>query len=290
MTYDLYLGDRTYSSWSLRGWLLVAHFDLPARTQYVTFSAEQSVAEQLSKIGNARTVPTLVTPEGAVISESLALAEELASRHPEAGLWPSDPLARAVARTLASEMHASFGPLREYCPMNLSTSYSDVPMPDDVAADLRRLETIWADAREKTDPSGPWLTGDYSIADAFYAPVAARIAGYGLEVSEDAQAYVAAHLADPAFRRWRAMGLAVDPELPWYRRDFQKAVWPGPTPLPAHAVDDGKAENECCPYSGKEPTHLGAFDGRIFGFCNAVCRDKTVNDAEAWPEFMAIFG
>ena len=289
MTYDLYLGDRTYSSWSLRGWLLVERFDLPARTHFVTFSGEQTVAEQLSEIGNARTVPTLVTPEGAVISESLALAEELASRHPDAGLWPADPLGRAVARTLASEMHAGFGPLREYCPMNLGTSYTGVPVPDNVAADLRRLELIWSEARSQTNPDGPWLAGDYSIADAFYAPVAARIAGYGLEVSAEAKAYVSAHLSDPAFRRWRAMGLAGDPELPWYRRDYEKAPWPGPKPLPAHAIDEGSPENDVCPYSGKEITHLGAFDGRIFGFCNAFCRDKTVHDAKAWPAFMAVY-
>lgn len=289
MTYELYLGDRAYSSWSLRGWLLFERFGIPVRSHFVNFDDPAGVAAQMRKAAPARTVPTLVLEDGAVISESLAIAEELASREPDADLWPSEPKARAIARGLAAEMFAGFGPLREFCPMNLRLAYCDVPVPDDVTANLRRLEDIWANARTATSPNGPWLAGEYSVADAFYAPVAARIAGYGLQVSAEAQAYVAAHLADPAFRRWRAMGLATGPELPWYKRDFAVSAWPGPTPIRAEAVDAGTPVNSKCPYSGKEITHLGDFDGRIFGFCNAFCRDKTVADAAAWPAFMDIY-
>jgi glutathione S-transferase len=287
MTYDLYLGDRTYSSWSLRAWLLFERWGIPARMHYVDFLKPEGVAAQMAKVAPARTVPTLRLDDGTVISESLAIAEELASRHPDKDLWPRDPSARAIARTLASEMHAGFGPLREYCPMNLGTAYSDVPVPDDVSADLRRLEDIWG--RAIAASGGPWLAGDYSIADAFYAPVAARIAGYGLAVDKTAQSYVAAHLADPAFRRWRAMGLANGQVLDWYKRDFAQGPWPGPTPLSAQAVEDGTPENGACPYSGKAITHLAQIEGRIFGFCNAFCRDKTVVDSAAWPAFMAIY-
>ena len=290
MTYDLILGDYAYSSWSLRGWLLFEKFGLSRTSRMLDFHADNSVAQQLEALGlaPARTVPTVRTPDGAILSESQTIAEELASRHPQAGLWPEDPQCRATARNLVAEMHAGFGALRDFCPMNLRVAYSGVPVPEEVTADLRRLEIIWDNARALCRPDGPWLCGAYSAADAFYAPVAARIAGYGLTVSDTATAYVAAHLADPAFRRWRAMGMVHGATLPWYARDYDTTDWPGPAIRPAQAVDSGKAENEHCPYSGDPATHLMEMDGRIFGFCNAFCRDKTVADPEAWPKFMAL--
>ncbi|MBV0913955.1 glutathione S-transferase [Anianabacter salinae] len=287
MDYTLLLGDRSYSSWSLRAWLMVERFGLPVATRFVDFASGASVAEQLAEFAPARTVPTLVTPEGAIVSESLALAEELATRFPDAGLWPSVPLRRAVARTLASEMHAGFGALREFCPMNLRAAYQDVPAPDAVLADVARIETIWTDALGRF--GGPWLAGDYSIADAFFAPVAMRIAGYGLPVSDAARAYVDAHLADPALRRWRALGLVTGETLPWYKRDYPPVAWPGPAPIPAQAVDAGPSVNALCPYSHKPVTHFLQAGGRIWGFCNPVCRDKTAADPGAWPAFMAIY-
>lgn len=228
MTWTLILGDPAYSSWSLRGWLLFERFGLRAEERMVSFS-DTSVAEQLASVPPARTVPTAITPEGAVIWESLAIAEELASRHPEAGHWPADPAARATARALAAEMHAGFSTLRDLCPMNLRCAYRDVPVPDALRADLDRLEQIWSIARARHGADGPWLCGRYSIADAFFAPVATRIATYGLPVSDAAQAYVSAHLADPAFRRWRRRGLTEGPDLPWYARDYRQVPWPGPT-------------------------------------------------------------
>ncbi|MEM7473041.1 MAG: glutathione S-transferase [Pseudomonadota bacterium] len=289
MDYDLYLGDRTYSSWSLRAWLLFEIFDIPKRTHFVDFNHPEGVAAQMTEVAPARSVPTLRLEDGTVISESLAIAEELASRHPDLALWPTDPSARAIARNLASEMHAGFGALREYCPMHLGAAYKNVPVPDDVANDVARIEDIWSRARNATSPEGPWLAGGYSISDAFYAPIAMRIAGYGLRVGADAQAYVTAHLNDPALRRWRAMGLAGGTELLWYKRDFSQTIWPGPKPIVAEAVESGPSENSTCPYSGDPVTHFAKIEGRVFGFCNAFCRDKTVIDAAAWPKFMAIY-
>jgi glutathione S-transferase len=282
----LFIGDRTYSSWSLRGWLLFSRFGLDVSLEHVDFNAT-GVAEQLAHLAPARTVPTLVTEDGAVLWDSLAIAEELATRHPDAGHWPQDPALRALARSLACEMHSGFGPLRTDCPMNLRVAYAGFAPSDSVRADLARLEEIWAHALEKS--GGPWLAGSYSVADVFFAPVAGRIAGYGLEVSEVAQAYVARHLADGAFRRWRALGIARGDDLPWYAREFPRAPWPGPAPLAASAVTEGTPENASCPYSGKAVTHLLQMgDGRVFGFCNPICRDKTVADPEAWPAFMAL--
>lgn len=288
MTYSLIIGDRAYSSWSLRGWLLFEKFGLPHKTRLLDFHVDGPLADQMPELAPAITVPTMTAPDGAVVSDSLAIAEELASRHPDAGIWPSDALGRATARTLAAEMHSSFAALRGDCPMNLRTAYTDTQPSEAVLADVTRIETLWHHARKVCHPDGPWLCGAYSAVDAFYAPVAARIAGYNLPVGPDARAYVAAHLSDPAFRRWRAMGLVRGETLPWYAKSYATTDWPGPHTLKARPVEVGKPENPTCPYSGKPPTHMMELDGRIFGFCNAFCRDKTVADPEAWPSFMAL--
>lgn len=287
MTYDLYIGDRAYSSWSLRGWLLVHRFGIPFTPHMVPFE-NKDVAVQLANLGISRTVPTLVTEDGAVISESAAIAEELHSRHPEAGIWPNDTKARAIGRTLLAEMASGFTALRGDCPMNLRVCYSDASPGDAVLADLERLEKIWAYARANRTSDGPWLLGEYSAADAFFAPVAGRIAGYSLPVGPEARAYVDAHLNDPAFRRWRAMGMIRGADLPWYRKDYPQTNWPGPTIRAAKPVDVGPSENETCPYSGDPVTDFMEMEGRIFGFCNPFCRDKTLADPEAWPDFMAL--
>jgi len=287
MTYDLIIGDRAYSSWSLRGWLLFEAFGIKRNVTLIDFTVG-NVADQLAKFAPAKTVPTVRTPDGAILGDSIAIVEELASRHPDAGIWPEDPLARATARNLVAEMHAGFMALREDCPMNMRATYSDFEPSEAVQSDLRRLEAIWSHARATCKPDGPWLCGAYSAADVFFAPVAARIAGYGLDVSREARAYVDAHLNDPAFRRWRAMGLVRGEDLPWYRRDNERTDWPGPAPLVAHAVENGPSENAFCPYSGDPVTHFLSVEGRIFGFCNAFCRDKTQPDPLAWPDFAAL--
>ncbi len=287
MTYELIIGDYAYSSWSLRGWLLFEKFGIKRSLHCVDFK-QGGVPEQMPDWAPAKTVPAMRTPEGAIIGESLAIAEELASRHPEAGLWPTAPKARATARALAAEMATGFGALRSTCPMNLRKAYLNVEPDAALQKDLRRLELIWDHARETCQPEGPWLCGDYSAADAFYAPVAARIAGYGLQVSGSAQAYVDAHLADGAFRRWRAMGLVHGETLNRYAQSYDTGTWPGPAPLAAKPVETGTPLNDACPYSGDPITDLLEMDGKTYGFCNPFCRDKTVADPAAWPAFMAL--
>ncbi|VDC30010.1 glutathione S-transferase [Pseudogemmobacter humi] len=225
--YDLLIGDRSYSSWSLRGWLLFDAFGIPVRRHTARLYTDE-LPRALRDYAPARTVPAMRTPEGAVIAESLAIAEELASRHPGAGLWPADPAARATARMLAAGMHAGFAALREHCPMNLRVSYESCDPPAPVLADLARLEELWAHARAVSGTKTPWLFGAYSAADAFFAPVAARIAGYNLPVGAEAMVYVAAHLAHPSFRRWRAAALADGADQPLYRRDWPQRAWPEP--------------------------------------------------------------
>ena len=286
MTYDLVIGDRAYSSWSLRGWLLFDAFGLPVKLHTARLYTDE-LPTLLKQFHPGKTAPTMRTPDGVVVPETIAIAEELASRHPEAGLWPADPKARAVARVLAAEMHAGFGALRSHCPMNLRLSYEDCTPPQAVLDDLKRLEVIWGWARDQTG-STVWLAGDYSAADAFFAPVATRIATYNLPVSDRAMGYVQAHLAHPSFRRWRAMGLVDGADQEFYRRLYPLRPWPGPVPMAARAVEGTEAENAACPYSGKPVTHVLEMQGRRFGFCNAFCRDKTVADPEAWPAFMAL--
>ncbi len=288
MRYDLVIGDRAYSSWSLRGWLLFDAFDIPVKVIPARLYTDQ-LATVLQDYFPAKTAPTMRTPDGVVVPETIAIAEELASRHPNAGLWPASPTARAVARVLAAEMHAGFGALRSHCPMNLRVSYTECSPPDAVLADLARLETLWAWARQTTGATGDWLCGSYSAADAFFAPVAGRIAGYNLPVGPIAAAYVAAHLAHPSFRRWRAMGLIDGADQDYYRRAYPRRPWPGPIALIAIPVDGTQSENSACPYSGDKISHVLQLDGRKFGFCNAFCRDKTIADPEAWPKFMKIY-
>ncbi len=196
-----------------------------------------------------RTAPTMRTPEGTVVPETIAIAEELASRHPAAGIWPADPQARATARVLAAEMHAGFTALRSHCPMNLRVSYTDCQPPEPVLADLARLETLWSWARQTTGSKTPWLWRGLFGADAFFAPVATRIATYNLPVGAEAMVYVNAHLAHGSFRRWRAMGMVDGADQAFYRRDYPRRDWPGSRPLPARAVEGTEAENAACPYS-----------------------------------------
>ena len=286
MTYDLVIGDRAYSSWSLRGWLLFDAFGIPVKTHLARLYSD-ALPNMLRDYFPARTAPTMRTPDGDVVPETIAIAEELASRHPQAGLWPANPKARATARVLAAEMHAGFGALRSHCPMNLRVSYTSCGPTDAVLADLQRLEAMWSWAQAQTG-SSLWLCGAYSAADAFFAPVASRIATYNLPVSATATRYVQSHLAHPSFRRWRAMGQVDGADQDFYRRDYPRRPWPGPAPLAARAVDGTEALNTACPYSGKPVSHVLDLDGRRFGFCNAFCRDKTVADPQAWPQFMAL--
>lgn len=289
MTYDLFIGDYAYSSWSLRGWLLFRHLGLKPNLHVVDFSS-QDVADQMAQQAPAKTVPAMRTPKGTMIWDSLAMAEELHDRHPDGDLWPNDPEARALGRALTAEMHSSFGALRSECPMNLRAAYVNPPLSDETLADIARIDLLWSHARNLYADHGPWLLGRYSIADIAFAPVAARFAGYDAKLSDVAQAYVETHLNDTMFRQWRTMALVSGATLPWYAKDFETKPWPGPTPRPAQKVETGPGINATCPFTGGPTHHFLTFEGKTYGFENQLCRDETVEDPEAWPAFMAITG
>ncbi|MEM9786623.1 MAG: glutathione S-transferase [Pseudomonadota bacterium] len=226
MTYDLYIGDRTFSSWSLRGWLLLEKFGLPYNTHLVGLYAG-TYRDELVHLAPARTVPSLKTPEGAVLTDSLAMAETLVERHPDISMYPSDPAARALARSITAEMHASFMALRNDCPNMITHVWEGFVPSDAVRADIARIEELWALAKARHGQNGPWLFGEYTIADAFYAPVALRITAYDLPISPASQDYVDCHLNDPAFLAWRADALTETYD-PWpYPMDLGRRPWPG---------------------------------------------------------------
>jgi glutathione S-transferase len=287
MTYELAIGDRTYSSWSLRGWLLFEKFNLPVKT-HTALMYSDGFKKMLEDFKPARLVPAMKF-DGIVVQDTIAMAETLAERHPEAGMWPKDEAARAMARNLVAEMHSSFTNLRGDCTMNLRRHYPTFQPSDAVLKDTARIEELWDLARSTYGASGPWLFGAYTIADVFYAPVATRFATFNLSRNEVSEAYIQAHLNDPSFRRWRAMGIAQNYIQPGYDCDLLEGTWPGPSPLPAKPVNAGPSENTHCPYSGDPVTEYMELDGRIFGFCNTFCRDKTVADAAAWDGFMGIY-
>lgn len=225
MTYDLYIGDRLFSSWSLRGWLMFEKFGIPHRVNMVGLYTGNMAAD-LAALSPARLVPTVRTPEGTVIGESLAIAETLAERHPDAGMWPAAPAQRATARWLCSEMVAGFRALRNDCPMQLARRYEGFRPSAEVCADLERIETLWAHARNVSGEHQGWLFGTYSLADVFYTPVAARIVGYGLHVSEANRVYCDALLSDPAVRAWRAEGAKITYDPFPYAMDLSSTPWP----------------------------------------------------------------
>ncbi|NDW45147.1 glutathione S-transferase [Ruegeria sp. PrR005] len=287
MTYDLFIGDRMFSSWSLRGWLMLEKFGIPYRSHMVGLYSG-TMSQDLAQLAPARQVPALRTPEGVVVGQSLAMAETLAERHPDAGLWPSDPAQRATARWLCAEMVSSFTALRGQCPMQLLHIYQGFEPSESTRADLERIETLWAHARSVSGAHTGPLFGRYSLADVFYTPVAARIMGYGLSVSAASRAYCLELLSDTSVRQWRAMGATVNYDPMPYAMDLPTSPWPVGTSGSARAVANGPSINANCPYSGKPVTDYLEMDGRIWGFCNPFCRDKTAADPGAWPKFIAM--
>ncbi len=226
MTYELYIGDRTFSSWSLRGWLMFEKFGVPYNTHLVGLYAG-TYRDELAHLAPARTVPAVQTPKGHVLTDSLAMAETLAETHPDIDFYPRAPAARALARSITAEMHSGFSALRDACPMQLNHVWEGFVPSKAVLADLDRIEDLWSLARTRHGRDGPWLFGDYTLADVFYAPVACRITGYGLPVSNTAQAYVDAHLADTAFQNWRAASKSETYDPFPYTQDLNSHPWPG---------------------------------------------------------------
>jgi len=204
MSLDLYIGNKNYSSWSLRPWLLLKHFNIPF-TEHMVSVAGRDYNPSLRPIaGNAR-VPCLHV-DGFQIWESLAIAEYLAEQHPQ--LWPADAKARARARSISAEMHAGFANLRKAMPFNLKSRYKGKQADAAVQRDIDRIIEIWLEARTQFATSeGPYLFGDFSIADGMYAPIACRFHTYNVPLPPVAAEYRDTLLSHPAMQEWREAAL-----------------------------------------------------------------------------------
>ncbi|MBX3656073.1 MAG: glutathione S-transferase family protein [Ramlibacter sp.] len=203
----LYIGNKNYSSWSMRPWVLLRQAGLPfeeVMVRFDSFDADSSFKQAVADVNPAGKVPVLVD-DGLAIWDTLAIAEYLAEKFPEHHLWPQDAAARARARSVCAEMHAGFGALRSACPMNVEASlapagaliWRDKP---GVRADVQRIVTMWSGLLEAH--GGPMLFGGFSIADAYYAPVCLRLKNYGLPVPGHITDYIRRVCALPGVKAW----------------------------------------------------------------------------------------
>ena len=196
----LIFANRNYSSWSLRPWLVLRHFGIPFDEELVLLNGE-GWQENIRRKSPSGRVPVLVDGD-VVIPETIAIIEYLHDKYPAKGIWPSNRVERALARSAAAEMHGGFMALRDNAPMNLRASHPGKVDFDVVADDLKRIERIWGDLLNRS--GGPYLSGSFNAVDAMFAPVATRIRTYELPVSDLAQEYVEAIYALPAFQEWFA--------------------------------------------------------------------------------------
>jgi glutathione S-transferase len=202
MPLKLIVANKAYSSWSLRPWILLAHFKIPFEDVVIPLDLPDTRANILEYSPTAK-CPCLYDGKVAVW-ESLAIIEYVAEIFPEKAIWPRAKAARALARALAAEMHAGFVPLRQACPTNFRRPVKAIPLSDEVRADVSRIEEAWAQARETFGKAGPFLFGRFCAADAMFAPVVNRFQTYDVPVSKATRAYMEAVAALPAWKAWIA--------------------------------------------------------------------------------------
>jgi glutathione S-transferase len=212
---QLVIGNKNYSSWSMRPWVLmrqcgIAFDEIKLRFDTLTYAPDSAFYRALAKYTPAAKVPVLLI-DGFAVWDTLAIAETLAERYPEQPLWPRDAQQRARARSVCAEMHAGFGALRSHCPMNIEASLPDVGQrvlagQAGVRSDLARIDAIWSEQLGAS--GGPFLFGRFGIADAYYAPVVSRVRTYALPLSDAARAYADRVWAAPGVAAWVADALA----------------------------------------------------------------------------------
>jgi len=205
MALTLILGNKNYSSWSLRPWLALAFHKIPFKEIVLNIYGEQTKWEILK---HSPTGKLPVLHDGEVkVWESLAIIEYIADKFPKLGLWSIDPVARAQARAISAEMHAGFQNLRRDCPMTLKRLPRPIEMSDAAKLDVERIVAMWHETRARFGMGGSFLFGKFSAADCMYAPIAARIRTYAIPVDLVASAYVDAIHTLPAFEAWRDAAL-----------------------------------------------------------------------------------
>ncbi|HLH92463.1 MAG TPA: glutathione S-transferase family protein [Xanthobacteraceae bacterium] len=218
MGLQLVIGNKTYSSWSLRPWIGMKAAGVPFDETLLVFDSPDFKSE-LAKISGNGKVPVLIDGDTHVW-ESLAILEYLAEKFPHAGLWPVDRAARAHARSIANEMHAGFLPLRRHLPMNVQRPVETRHLTSEATADVKRIDALWSDCRTRFGTGGPFLFGTFTAADAMYAPIVSRFRTYAVEVGAASHAYMEAVLALPAWKEWETAALkeewvAAEDEVDW---------------------------------------------------------------------------
>jgi glutathione S-transferase len=197
--YTLYIGNKNYSTWSLRAWVLMKTLNIPFAEKRVLLYRPES-PERLREVSPSGRVPCLHDGD-VIVWDTLAIAEYLAERHP--GVWPADAIARAWARSAAAEMHSGFARLRDEMGMNVRLSTSKAPSPP-VAAEIARILALWVEGRQRFGRDGDFLCGAFTAVDAFWCPVAFRFQTYSVALAGVAAAYWRSLLALPAMREWAA--------------------------------------------------------------------------------------
>ena len=224
----LAIGNKAYSSWSLRPWMLLSECAIPFAEDFIPLDTPE-FATRVAAYGAGKTVPILKDGD-VVVWESLAIVDYVAELFPDMPIWPQGKAARALARAMAAEMHAGFGALRKACPMNIRKRYAYRDRGDAVVRDVARIEHLWSAARRDFGGTGPFLFGAFGAADAMYAPVVTRLETYSIPVSAPIRAYMDAVLDTASFRRWHAAACA-EPVIVSADEIDEPAV--GPFPLPS---------------------------------------------------------
>ena len=207
MALKLVIGNKNYSSWSMRPWLALRANGIAFEEIFVPLYTGEADKERILGFTHSGKVPALVDAD-ITIWDSLAIIEYVAERFPQARLWPEDRASRAHARSISAEMHSGFMALRNECGMNLHRPIRAIALSADARANVARIQEIWIECRERYGKLGPFLFGQFGAADAMYAPVVHRLRTYAIPVVQEAQTYMETMLALPAFQEWTRAGLA----------------------------------------------------------------------------------
>lgn len=198
--YQLVIGNKNYSSWSMRPWVWMQHHDISFETIMVSLYTS-TTRQEISKFGCGTTVPILI--DGDIrVWDSLAILEYLAEQHPEYNGWPQDPTARAVARSVSAEMHSGFAALRSSLPMNCRRTIKGLKLSEAVRQDIDRIAKLFTDCRQRYSHDGDWLFGNYSIVDAMFVPVVMRFNTYGVVLDGEPGRYLETVNSQSAVREW----------------------------------------------------------------------------------------
>jgi glutathione S-transferase len=210
----LIIANKAYSSWSLRPWILMRHFEI-AFDEIVIPLAHDNTRAELLRYSPAGKCPVLIDGD-ITVWDSLAIIEYLAEMYPEKPLWPKARAARARARSLAAEMHSGFAGLRGLLPMNMRRAVTKIALTPEASADVARLEQAFQQAREAFGRAGPFLFGDFSAADAMFAPIVNRLHVYDVAVMPSTKAYMDAVMALPAWQEWHTQAQVEGWTIPKY--------------------------------------------------------------------------